>query len=470
MNRSALLRLIAAGLVLIATGSPGAKANRAPPLEAHVADIKESSISGLSSGAFMAIQFATAWSSVIKGVGAIAGGPYYCAQGQAVDIVFGFGGLLRARGPCMQSEPPLTVRPSITAADRFAVAGDIDALANLRFQKVYLFNGYNDAVVAPGVGGVTRAFYHHYLAPDRFGNVFHQDTIGAGHAVVTVGAGGACSANGGDYINQCQYDQAGILLQHIYGRLRDPAARADPGRLKPFDQAEFTRPFRPVDHSLSDTGYVYVPAACGQQPCRVHIALHGCLQTADMIGDRFITQAGYNEWAETNNLIVLYPQTRPSPILPYNPRACWDWWGYTNPLYATRNPVSRQIGVIKAMLDRVAAKGGPQPAAPGAGDSTPAGLTATDRSATAIALAWFPVAGARVYTVYRSVDGATFTRAGQVEGPSFADAGLQPRTTYIYQVAAVFESGEGPVSTVVRQATRAVPPRCGTPGTCPVVP
>ena len=40
------------------------------------ADISESSISGISSGAFMAVQFATAWSSLIKGVGVIAGGPY----------------------------------------------------------------------------------------------------------------------------------------------------------------------------------------------------------------------------------------------------------------------------------------------------------------------------------------------------------------------------------------------------------
>jgi hypothetical protein len=55
--------------------------------------------------------------------------------------------------------------------------------------------------------------------------------------------------------------------------------------------------------------------------------------TAEMIGDHYIGHAGYNEWADTNNLIALYPQTRPSPISPYNLKACWDWWGYlTAPL------------------------------------------------------------------------------------------------------------------------------------------
>jgi hypothetical protein len=43
-------------------------------LRGYNAAMGESSISGISSGAFMAVQFATAWSSVIKGVGVIAGG------------------------------------------------------------------------------------------------------------------------------------------------------------------------------------------------------------------------------------------------------------------------------------------------------------------------------------------------------------------------------------------------------------
>ena len=66
------------------------------------------------------------------------------------------------------------------------------------------------------------------------------------------------------------------------------------------------------------------------RPCRVHIALHGCLQDAGEIDRRFINEAGYNAWADSNRLIVLYPQTAVSWYLPYNPLACWDLWGYAD--------------------------------------------------------------------------------------------------------------------------------------------
>jgi hypothetical protein len=40
----------------------------------------------------------------------------------------------------------------------------------------------------------------------------------------------ACNANDSPYIDQCEYDQAGIILQHIYGVLNSP----DRGQLKGF--------------------------------------------------------------------------------------------------------------------------------------------------------------------------------------------------------------------------------------------
>ena len=44
--------------------------------------------------------------------------------------------------------------------------------------------------------------------------------------------------------------------------------------------------------------------------------------------------AGYNRWADGNRLIVLYPQARASwSFLAFNPRGCWDWWGYTGEDY-----------------------------------------------------------------------------------------------------------------------------------------
>src|SRR4030081_1351652 len=76
-------------------------------LRSYNAAIGESSISGISSGAFMAVQFATAWSSVIKGVGVVAGGPFWCTQADAADIINGYTlPLLHAVGSCMKGPPP----------------------------------------------------------------------------------------------------------------------------------------------------------------------------------------------------------------------------------------------------------------------------------------------------------------------------------------------------------------------------
>jgi poly(3-hydroxybutyrate) depolymerase len=70
------------------------------PLSGYNANISESSISGISSGAFMAVQFGTAWSSVIKGVGVVAGGPFWCAKADADDFINGYTlPMMNATGP-----------------------------------------------------------------------------------------------------------------------------------------------------------------------------------------------------------------------------------------------------------------------------------------------------------------------------------------------------------------------------------
>ena len=101
---------------------------------------------------------------------------------------------------------------------------------------------------------------------------------------------------------------------------------------------------------MGATGYLYVPKVCEKGRCRVHVAFHGCRQSAE----RFARDAGYNRWADTNRLIVLYPQVEPSwnPFA-FNPRGCWDWWGYSGALYHTRE--GAQIREVMAMLKRLAA-------------------------------------------------------------------------------------------------------------------
>jgi hypothetical protein len=50
-------------------------------------DKTQISVSGISSGGFMAHQFHVAHSSNVMGAGIVAGGPYYCAEGSVADAI-----------------------------------------------------------------------------------------------------------------------------------------------------------------------------------------------------------------------------------------------------------------------------------------------------------------------------------------------------------------------------------------------
>jgi hypothetical protein len=420
----------------------------------------------------MAVQFGVAWSSIIKGVGVIAGGPYYCAQGTAADGLLGnFSAELRATGPCMKGPPP-DLAALFEKTDEWARGDDIDDPRNIASQHIYVFTGYNDTVVAPKVGEAAYRFYLHYLGDRNNGNLFYQSAIGAGHSQVTADYGLPCNKNEGYFIDDCNYDQAGIILQHIYGALNPKNRGTLTGKLVAFDQRELTSPASPASYSMAETGYVFVPASCAAlQPCRVHVALHGCKQNVDTIQGRYIEHGGYNEWADSNRLIILYPQTiagnpATDPFTPLNPFGCWDWWGYTNFNYAVK--AGRQITTIKAMLDRLASRYTENPAP--APDSIVPKIVVNDVSDIGAAIAWTPAANAQSYEIARvSGSDTTFTPVGSVSGPSFAELGLRPATRYHYRLTVTRSGGAvGPPSPTVTAATLPVPPRCDTPGSCPI--
>ena len=85
------------------------------------------------------------------------------------------------------------------------------------------------------------------------------------------------------------------------------------------------------------------------EACGLHIAFHGCQQSTAFVENAFANSSGYNEWASSNNLLVLYPQVDSSRVAPLNPLGCWDWWGYTDENYATR--AGAQVSVVSALVD-----------------------------------------------------------------------------------------------------------------------
>jgi hypothetical protein len=467
-------RRTAIALSWLAFAAGPALASEPEKLSGYNADIRESSISGISSGAFMAVQFGIAWSSVIKGVGVVAGGPYWCAKADANDFINGFTlPIMTATGSCMTG-PPRDMNRSFEKADAKSASGDIDSLEFVRRQKIYLFHGYNDAVVARSVTDAAADFYRHYLGKANRGNLYYQTTVGAGHSLAIapdkpIDGVNDCQANAAPFINKCGYDQAGIILQHIYGALRAPNRGPLSWTFKRFDQSLYTRPDNPGPLSLNQSGFVFVPSECEQgAACRVHIALHGCKQDVGELGRRYVDDTGYNAWADSNRLIVLYPQTTASPFAPFNPQACWDWWSYVNHSdnYVTKS--GAQIRTIKAMLDALTA--GATQAAAAAPSGAPDPLKVIDTSATSADLAWTPLEATTVYRVFRAGADGSFTAVADVTGPSFADSGLTPRTAYRWRVSAIASGTEGPTSNEAPATTRAAPPPCQTPGSCPIGP
>ena len=420
----------------------------AASLPSYSVDLEQTSVSGISSGGFMAVQLHLAHSAMISGVGVLAGGPYACARDSA----------RRALEVCMTGGADAAA--SIELTRQAFRSGAIDDPANLADDKVWLFSGYNDGVVKQQTMDALYLYYGHFSGK---GNVYYRDNLDAGHAQVTPDFGGHCSATGGLFINDCDYDAAGALLQHIYGRLEPTASNQLSGALFAFDQGEFVTG-DPAHIGLSDSGYAYVPADCSNGTrCRVHVAFHGCQQNAERIGDAFYRQAGYNEWADGNRIIVLYPQTVSTHLSPLNPNACWDWWGYTDGDYATRR--GQQIKVVRAMLERLVGEGGAiEAAAAVAGvPGPPRDLTAVDSADDAVALAWTPVNGAGGYNVYRTTaaDGSyKRLNALPLDGASYGDAGLLPESEYLYAVTAIGDAGESEPAGPVRAVTGPVAPPC----------
>jgi poly(3-hydroxybutyrate) depolymerase len=321
-------------------------------LPALQADLAQTTVSGLSSGAFMASQFAVIHSSIVKGVGIIAGGPYYCAgyPGRAPFIPYLTNALTVCENPSASEVEPPDAVVLFNRAQGFAAAGQIDPLANLRGQSVYLFSGRSDQTVTTAVVDQARHFYA--LAGTT--RVRYRDDVDAGHGMVTDQRGdNACAVTAAPYFNNCQLALAAEILNFVYPGLKPPSTKLG-GTLIRFDQ----RRFAAASSGMAADGYAYVPAACASQACRVHVAFHGCRQGVAAIGDHFYARAGYNLLADANNIVMLYPQVAPSAPFPYNPRGCWDFWGYAsaNPLqpdFFTRSGV--QVRAVRAMLDRLAA-------------------------------------------------------------------------------------------------------------------
>ena len=338
--------VLAAALLAVAISAHPARASEQLP--ALGADVAATSVSGLSSGAYMAGQIEVAHSSQIVGAGIVAGGPFACAETEASKLV-PFWPMAVAQNAqqalykCMKTT--LGVPDPKALAERakeLADEGKIDPLSGLAKDNIYLFSGNEDQTVARAVVEAARDFFKDVGVPET--NITLVESKG-GHAFITEEGGAACGVGAKPYVSDCDYDQAKAILAWIYGPLLASAAEPK-GLFIVFDQQAFAKPA----DGLADEGIVYVPLACASQPgCRVHIALHGCEQSRETVGDDFIKESGYAQVADTNRFVILFPQIKANAI---NPQGCWDWWGYTDLDYLGKD--APQIAAIWSMVEQLA--------------------------------------------------------------------------------------------------------------------
>lgn len=300
-------------------------------------DPARTTVSGLSSGAYMAHQMHVAFSDHLAGAALIAGGPYHCADGKLETA------LTRCMTPADGKGPD--VKALAQYAEEAANAGRIAPLSGLAGDRVLVLHGKADRTVGESLSRDIGALYRE-VAPKA---ELHEDLARAfTHTFPTESAGASCETATAPYVGQCGFDAAGAIFVDLYGKPPRAAKEAD-GDLRSFDQDAF----RPggADAFLGAKGYLYVPKACAAgKTCALHVAFHGCQQNADAIGETFVKEAGYNRWADAYGVVVLYPQTR-ATTAPLNPKGCWDWWGYGGEAYDTRDGVQmRAVAAMAAAL------------------------------------------------------------------------------------------------------------------------
>jgi len=150
---------------------------------------------------------------------------------------------------------------------------------------------------------------------------------------------------GEPYINNCGFDTAGRSLSWMIGGV-NPRNLTISNILTSFDQSYYTV-VSPIAISMANTGYLYIPRACQQGTrCRLLVFFHGCLMSQTDDPYSYIRHTGYNFYAETNNIVILFPQAAKTVV---NPNGCWDWWGFTSTAYATK--LGPQIAAVKNMID-----------------------------------------------------------------------------------------------------------------------
>jgi poly(3-hydroxybutyrate) depolymerase len=279
-------------------------------------------VTGISSGGFMATQLAVADSATFKGAGIFAAGPYYCGNGNVLVLAT----------QCGTDLTGLNVIDLEHTAQTWAAQGRIDPLTNLVGKPVYTYHGELDPLVSTPVSDDGVQFYQ-----DLGARTLYHYGDPAGHGWPTPTGLVACPLTTYPFLLQCGDDPEGEMLSFWFGAVNPPNTGAPAGSLDWYDQDRYVPGGWGQFYSMAGQDLLYTPPACRNgAPCRLIVALHGCASDTTFTGTLFPRYSYLDNYADTNNLVVLYPQTSVS-VARANPSGCWDWWGYDGANFAQKS-------------------------------------------------------------------------------------------------------------------------------------
>jgi hypothetical protein len=296
-------------------------------------------VAGFSSGGYMAVQLQIAYSSHFHGTAVFAGGTYYCAQDDAVLWV-----------AACAAGVGIPVSALVRFTNMEAAAGAIDSTSNIGDKPIYMFSGSLDTVDYQLTMDDLEQYYESFTSGK---SITYNNNTPAEHAWVTPDAVDPCYLLSPPFLNNCGIDVEEAFLALFYGALQ-PRNSSPQGSYLQFNQNAFCADANCAAISMDSTAWLYVPRSCSAgAACKLVVALHGCLSNQHTIGTSFIKQSAINEWADNNNILVLYPQTIASAV-PDNPDGCWDWWGYTGGNYAVQS--APQMTAIMNMVNTITSR------------------------------------------------------------------------------------------------------------------
>ncbi|XP_035715716.1 uncharacterized protein LOC110859858 [Folsomia candida] len=310
----------------------------------HDVYMDQITLSGFSSGATFAQQMFISHSALFTGIASFSHAYYRCGPGNGREADYD--------NACttIGTNQSYNLDNALDDIRSYEQRRLIDSTGNLRNKKLYVYAGARSQIFSldQSLGAVS--IFEPFIKSSKYIKTVVQD---ATQLLPSDKFGAPCtmSAEQNFFIGNCGFSGAADSLSFLLGdAIRQPghSTRARHQQLLTFDQTEFFYGYNGPEY-MDSKGFIYVPRHCHRQRCYLHFYFHGCLSGREFNGTDHIVNSGFLEVAEANNLIVVFPQAWSS--MPENMIGCWDTYGLTSSLYATRQ--GPQITVIRNMLSRL---------------------------------------------------------------------------------------------------------------------